>query len=553
MTQIVNINFANGLIGPLAQTQGGFTQTNITPGSAGGMAIQPQYGRLGGGYGIQIMSDSRGFSTADNRTYIEGYDDSPLWAIGNPDGNFTDNVLTSHPARIQDGDAWWYSFSIKNAQSPWVKGQDYEPIVWQMYPVTPGDYGTVSTYQFPAPVSLSVDWAGHTVGTGVFQVFFYLNTLLPGTVGSDATFFNSSSNFQHVNLGHIASVGQWLDVKMYVEWSAYGYGKINIWTKTDADLSFDPIPTYSGTALQTVAQVGSAPAEGYMRVGYNASLGNSTALNYMQNILYFDNFLAGNSEADVDLFPLGLDIPGSVLFNGGWDTSTSTGSLADNTELLSSDWAGYFAAPNGIPTTKDNYYASYSAAVVNDNTRNSPFAARFEVHPGDRDGFFLEKAEVYGTAIPATDLTADFSWSTYLDDSVGVVNSPIMFWGMLSSGYPQDPPPFGMYANGGSVYLQVNQYSSETSAPVGTIIWGDDINNYLNTWTDFKIVSSLGSSGTASLAVNNNWVATYAGPTVRPQTGGGFKPLYPAMGIRRNPDQASAIVWHDNLLITDGT
>lgn len=573
MAKIVNINFSNGVIGPLAQQQGGFSKVNETLGGSVAINIQPSYGRLGGGYGIQTMSDSRGYGTTDNITYIQGYDDTPLSAIANFTGASTQRVVTSHPARVQDGDSWWYSFSFKVSSqgangAKWAKGNSYEPIIWEMHPVAVDSYSGDGTYDyFNSPLSFSIDNATATPFSLTSAPSLYINNITTEKQGSGSAFFSATANYSHKNLGTVV-FDTWYDVKMQVGWSAYNNGSALVWLKNQNQRSFPNQPIFFANNLQTIAQDGSAALEGYMRVGYNASLNQSSTANYMQNVLLFDNIVAGNNQSDVDLFVQDLDTPGNVLFDGGFDTALTTGSLIDETELIAGGWTNFFAAPGGIPTTGTGLYASYAGSVVSDVTYNSPYAARFQVNAGDTVGF-LQRSEVIGSALVSSTGSADFSWSTYIDPSImsGSVTYPIMFWGMMASGKPLDIAPFGMFTDGNNVYFQLGNYASDTSAPNPVVPWGTPLSAIANTWMNFRVQTTLSSTngqvqlyvndvpqlmnyalGTANGITTGYNTTTYTGATLRDA-----RSLYPVMGIRRSPDSFPITIWHDNFKITDGS
>ena len=591
MAKILNINFSGGQLGPNAQTDNGFSYTNVTIGGNAKLDFDHSYGRHGGGYGIKIFSDSRGSGTSSNeatsfgRTVIEGYDDSPLAQIANTGLSETTQVVTTHPARVQDGDSWWYSFSFKISGEGanglfWAKGNHYEPIIWQMQPVGSDSYSgtadSTSAYLFKSPISFAIDNPNRTTFTTISDPHLYLNYLIPGTTGTDVAFLNNSSNYKHKDLGPI-NFNTWYDVKFQIGWSAFGNGSVQVWTKTENQFAFPDQPLHYEDNIQTLGQASAEATEGYLRIGHDANLAGNTAANNMQNVIQFDTITGGQTETDVDAFAGDLSISGNILFDGGWDQALSVGAMADYTEVLSSGWTGFFAAPLGLPvssqTTKSgllvgatNDYLDYSIAVVNDTVSNSPYAARFEVHPGDMDGF-MERAEVSGPVLNLPSNSLNYSWSTYFDTSLSNINSPIMFTAMMSNGYPHDAPPVGMYANSGSVYLQVNQYSSQTSQPTVVIPWGISLDSLSGQWTNFAITSTLGTAnGSVSLFVNGtaqimnypfgtaNGSAgyntyTYTGPTLRPTA-----LLYPTQGIRRAPDAMStALLWHDNFKVTNGS
>ena len=568
MTRLVNINFYNGDVGPGADPSGGFYAVETTLGGIASFGPTNATTRSNFGSALGIVTDSSGYNSK-GKTVLEGYDDRPLsdltvLGISSENPSFS---YSSWPTRVQHGDSWWYSFSLYLPGNKWAKAAPYEPRIWHMAPIQPGQYSGNPTYAFKSPVSLSIDFPG-TPANAISSWYqftttphLYVDTLLPGTYGTDAAYFNNMLNYQHGDLGQL-SFNTWYDIKLFVNWRSSSRGQVQAWIKTASTKSFPSSATWGATAIQTIAKVGGVATEGYLRTGFTAYLNNSSSLANMTNTLYMDNILAGNTSSDVDLYPPDLDVPGTIVFDGGWDTAQNVGGVTNNLEIFSSSWNQAFAAPGGsvIPAGQDTLY---SIQVESDSTYNSPYAGRFELHPGDKDGFF-ERTEVFGTVVPFAGGTGAFSWSTYFDDSWDLTSTvPTYFWRMVNNGHPQDPPMFGLYAANGSVYLQVTNYAT-TQQVLPVVPWGTAMDYFIGNWSNFKVTTALSTSpGSVAVWINNvqqtmnyplgignggggiNTVA-YQGPTLK----SGGSGIYPAMGVQRLPDNGTAILWHDNFKIT---
>lgn len=575
MSKIFNIDFREGILGPNAQSVGGFYRVDFPVDNNASISTENSQGRLGG-YGLKIVSDSRSVDD-DGLTTIGGYDIRPLDA-DNQDADLDGALMVNtHPIHPQNLETWWYSFSFKIDGSAWAKGRGFEPYVYEFLNTNTGfDDATILpvlslSIDDPGEEPYSIDdWFRSSTTPRLF-----INHLVPSTLGNTASFFNNEANYSHAELGQL-SFDTWYDVKMKIKWSAFGEGFIELWVKSSQQTQFTDAPTYVAQKIQNLTQdIFANAGEAYLKVGYSARLNNETSLNHMSNTLYFDNIIGGSNELDVDIFAENISLPGKIILYGGWDAAVSTGTQTNSDQVLAGDWIGYNIAPSGfLAQGTASTDARHSITVENTDTQNSPYAARFEVRDGDEVNS-RETSEVYGdyittstaeaNKIPNDGGTAWFSWSSKISN---LWESDLSYGNLFELRNPDDTVVASVGIKQDLLFLRIDRHSADT---VDTIYpWGIDISAMKETWFDVKIKSVMSPSdayGSVNLWLNGSaqvmnyplgtaaWsggynTTSYLGRTLK-QSGTVTSNVYPALGLMRESDVADIwIVHHDNMRVS---
>lgn len=252
-------------------------------------------------------------------------------------------------------------------------------------------------------------------------------------------------------------------------------------------------------------------------------------------VLLLMTLIACSDESDRDgaLGPLS-DPPGAVIWQGGFETGDLTEWQTDD-----GDVGAQVVAEDRI-------------RVVEDPTRDSRFAARFEVRQGDqwRDASG-DRAELIHWTAEAEGDERWYSWSTrFAEDYPYDDENGWQIWTQWHSTGSATQPPLYFFASGDEIGLKTVYFDEGGRAEQAVTHWVADMDR--GEWHDLRLRVTWSADperGSIELWHNGEQVVP---PTTVPTLGPDGAINYLKQGLYRSPDISEpAVVFHDAMVATD--